>query len=161
GVMMAAGACTCGSLVTSAPPCSSAAPMYCNNEFYIRTFGYARLRDGTANLGMGGFQLGQSAPGAPMPPSVYLSMATGFFFLPCRAGSVCQQPISGLNVYLPGYNDGRPDINVVGLTPTGRDFMAKLMARGMLIDVQHMSDKAVNEVLGLRDEGLGHIPGDP
>jgi microsomal dipeptidase-like Zn-dependent dipeptidase len=59
----------------------------------------------------------------------------------------------------PGYGDGLPDANAVGLTNTGRNLLPELMRRAVLIDVQHMSDKAVNEVLGLVDPGLSAIPG--
>jgi hypothetical protein len=128
----------------------------CSNDFYIRYFGYPRLRDGGANLGAQGFEL-QKCDGG------YLTLKYNFMPFPvdgCHGYNTCQAPDMNLEVFQPGYADGRPDANAVGLTRIGRTFVDELMRRGVLIDLQHMSDLAVNEMLGLRDEGLQAIPGD-
>lgn len=47
--------------------------------------------------------------------------------------------------------------NAKGLTPLGHDLINKLMAKGMIIDVDHMSNKALDETLTMV-EGNGNYP---
>ncbi|MEZ5470367.1 MAG: membrane dipeptidase [Marinicella sp.] len=48
----------------------------------------------------------------------------------------------------PPYNTDT-SCNAQGLTPAGVDLIQRLMAKGMLIDIDHMSSKALDETLGL------------
>jgi len=116
--------------------------------------GWAQVRDGTWQLGTAGFQL------PPRMQLLTISLNPFPFYNSdgCEGPSFCASKTE-VDVTLPGYGDQLPDVNLVGLTNAGRMLLAEMMRRGMLIDVQHMSDRAINEVLGLVDPGLGMIPG--
>lgn len=165
-MVMAPGNCECvrgGPLIVQCPVSPGLGNVACSHDFYIRYFGYARVRDGTKNLGVSPLpEHPEVIPGFRFGRQAYLTMSRNPFPFEaggCPGGRLCQNPVRDLRVYVPSYGDRKPDINAVGLTPLGRVFLRDLMKHGMLIDVQHMSDKAVNEVLGLADPGLDTIPG--
>src|SRR5262249_42995372 len=75
----------------------------------------------------------------------------------CVGPAFCVDKTS-YDVLLPGYNGRTPAANAVGMTDTGRALVRELMRRGMLIGVQHMSERGVNGVLCLVGPALGLVP---
>jgi microsomal dipeptidase-like Zn-dependent dipeptidase len=51
----------------------------------------------------------------------------------------------------PGISEGSGHRNSMGLLPLGRFAIVEMMKKGMIIDIDHMSDKAVDEVLALAE----------
>ncbi|OJY23808.1 MAG: hypothetical protein BGO98_17865 [Myxococcales bacterium 68-20] len=85
---------------------------------------------------------------------------TSDFVLSATVPTVATIPanlIEGNSVPYPQYPK-KPTCNVKGLTPLGRTLISRLMEKGMLIDIDHMSAKSIDETIEMAKARPGGYP---
>ena len=87
---------------------------------------------------------------APCDSSDFVLSAT----LPKVTG-IATNLVEGNSVPYPQYPP-KPVCNTKGLTPLGRTLVKRLMERGMLIDIDHMSSKSIDDTIKLADDKKGY-----